>query len=166
MTYTKGLNRALQSKGSSVSDLHKLAKEKPDNKHSVPKPLRRMGHWSVRAARLPPPPKGRRKPPCLHLNTHPHPRGHPTHPCGGRAPPGRVCSTLVSCSVPDKDSTRKGTLSLIKLELKSHLVKCLRVFVFITSKKLTCGSEFCFPVESEKPCVKTHKLVCSYQLFL
>lgn len=67
-----------------------------------------------------------------------------------------ACSRAASCCVSDKDSTRKGTLSLIKLELKSHLVKCLRVFVFITSKKLTCGSEFCFPVESEKPCVKTH----------
>lgn len=57
MTYTKGLNRALQTKRSSISDLRKSAKEKPDDKHSVPKPLRRMGHWSVRAARLSPPPQ-------------------------------------------------------------------------------------------------------------
>ena len=48
-----------------------------------------------------------------------------------------------------------GTLSEIQLELKSHLVKCLRVLVFITSKKLTCRSKL-FAVGSEKPCVKAH----------
>lgn len=44
----------------------------------------------------------------------------------------------------DEDYRRAATLSLMKLELKSHSVKCLRVLVFITSKKLTCRSEL-FP---------------------
>lgn len=66
--------------------------------------------------------------------------------------------------VLDKDYTRKGTPSLIKLELKSYLAKCLRVLVFVTSKKLTCVSAV--SLEGEKHGGRTELAALPRQLFL
>lgn len=56
-----------------------------------------------------------------------------------------MCS---DCGVIDKDHTRKGTLSLIKVEFKKSLSKMLSIF-FITSKKSTCRWVL-FPAEGEE----------------
>lgn len=66
--------------------------------------------------------------------------------------------------VLDKDYTRKGTPSLIKLELKSYLAKCLRVLVFLTSKKLTCVSAV--SLDGEKHGRRTELAALPRQLLL
>lgn len=77
---------------------------------------------------------------------------------------GRNGSDGQRAVVLDKDYTRKGTPSLIKLELKSYLAKCLRVLVFVTSKKLTCVSAV--SLEGEKHGRRTELAALPRQLFL